>query len=285
MEDRLLALHDRLSRLRASTPARIFLPRAGAAIATKANLGFQMAHAQARDAVGDRLDAAMLADELRAHGHDTVYVNSAAADRRTFLMRPDLGRRLDDASRLRLAAISGKCDVLFVVVDGLSARAITTHAVPLLDAALPAFKSDLWKIGPIVVVQQGRVAIGDEIGEILGATLLAVLIGERPGLSSPDSLGVYLTFAPRVGRTDAERNCLSNIRQQGMSYTEAAAKLFYLCGEARRRRISGVELKDEFMGSRFDNRAERTSGAPLPAPQTKGSTGSVDNDPADPLFL
>ena len=140
---------------------------------------------------------------------------------------------------------AGDYDIAFVIADGLSARAISSHAIALLDEALPAFQQGSWKLAPVVVVEQGRVAIGDEIGEILGAKLVAVLIGERPGLSSPDSLGVYLTFAPRVGRNDAERNCLSNIRSQGMSYSEAAQRLFYLCGEARRRNLTGVELKDE----------------------------------------
>ena len=131
----------------------------------------------------------------------------------------------------------------------------------MLDEALPAFQQGSWKLAPVVVVEQGRVAIGDEIGEILGAKLVAVLIGERPGLSSPDSLGVYLTFAPRVGRTDAERNCLSNIRSQGMSYSEAAQRLFYLCGEARRRKLTGVELKDETPLARRDDQSPRL-GAP-----------------------
>lgn len=240
------ALDNRLAPLRASTPARIFLPSAGAAVATDASLAFQLAHAQARDAVEDRLDADALAQRLRARGLETICVESAASSGRVYLMRPDLGRRLDESALPRLAPFSGAYDLVFVIADGLSARAISAHAAPLLDAALPAFQGDGWKIGPVVVVQRGRVAIGDEIGAILGAKLVAVLIGERPGLSSPDSLGVYLTFAPRVGRSDAERNCLSNIRQQGMPYAEAAARLFYLAAEARRRKISGVELKDEF---------------------------------------
>lgn len=250
MPDKTPAREDRLEPLRASTPARIFLPSAGAALATKANLAFQMAHAQARDAVYDSLDAAALANELRARSLQTVCAESVAADRRAYLMRPDLGRRLSHASRLNLQPFVNDHDIVFVVADGLSARAIVAHAAAMLDAALPKFQSHRWKIGPVVVAQQGRVAIGDEIGEILGARLVAVLIGERPGLSSPDSLGVYLTFAPRVGRTDAERNCLSNIRQQGMSYSEAASRLLYLSNEARRRKTTGVELKDNFTAAR-----------------------------------
>ena len=246
MADKLLALEDRLAALKASTPARVFLPTAGAAVATAANLAFQFAHAQARDAVEDHFDAEALAEGLRARGLEALCVESAASSRRAYLMRPDLGRRLCEAAAVRLSSSAGDYDVVFVVADGLSARAITAHAFALLDAALPAFRAKRLKIGPAVVVSEGRVAIGDEIAEILGARLVAVLIGERPGLSSPDSLGVYLTFAPRRGRTDAERNCLSNIREQGMSYAEAAQRLFYLVSEALRRRVTGVELKDEF---------------------------------------
>jgi ethanolamine ammonia-lyase small subunit len=246
MSDHLPSIRDRLIALRAATPARIFLPSAGAAVATSANLAFQLAHAEARDAVEDRLDVETLVEQLRATGLPVLNVESAAPDRRTFLMRPDLGRRLTEASRARLQGFAAGYDLVFVIADGLSARAIAAHAAPLLQAALASLKDGGWKIGPLVIVSQGRVAIGDEIGELLGAKLVAVLIGERPGLSSPDSLGVYLTFAPRVGRTDAERNCLSNIRREGMSYAEAAARLAYLASEACRRNISGVALKDEF---------------------------------------
>lgn len=261
MPGKLRVFDDRLTRLRAATPARVFLPRAGAGVATDANLAFQLAHAQARDAVEDRLDADAFAEELRARGFETICVESAAASRRAYLMRPDLGRRLDESARASLAAFSDSYDLVFVIADGLSARAVAAHAVALLDAAAPAFRADRWKIGPVVVVRHGRVAIGDEIGEILGARLVAVLIGERPGLSSPDSLGVYLTFAPRVGRTDAERNCLSNIRQQGMSYAEAADRLRYLAAEALRRKLSGVELKDEFTASTAQLPGARNFGA------------------------
>lgn len=231
--------------LRAATPARIGLPRAGSAVATPCNLAFQLAHAEARDAVGAALDPAPLIGALRARGLTAVRLHSAAVDRRAYLLRPDLGRRLDAASAERLAALAGDCDLAFVIADGLSARAAASHAVPLLDAALPAFRQGGWRLGPVSVVEQGRVAIGDEIGATLRAKLVVALIGERPGLSSPDSLGAYLTFDPKVGRTDAERNCLSNIRPEGMSYAEAAQRLVYLCGEARRRSLSGVELKDE----------------------------------------
>ncbi|MGA8170199.1 MAG: ethanolamine ammonia-lyase subunit EutC [Methylocystis sp.] len=245
MSEDLPEARGKLAALRTATPARIFLPRAGLALTTQANLQFQLDHAEARDAVHERLDVEALIAALRARGLETLHLATAAADRRAYLLRPDLGRALDEVSRARLANAAGEYDIAFIIADGLSARAISSHALALLDEALPAFRGASWKVAPIVVVEQGRVAIGDEIGEILGAALVAVLIGERPGLSSPDSLGVYLTFAPRVGRTDAERNCLSNIRAGGMSYSEGARRLFHLCGEARRRRFTGVGLKDD----------------------------------------
>ncbi|CAN3992021.1 ethanolamine ammonia-lyase subunit EutC [Methylocystis bryophila] len=246
MTDEQPVLQDRLAALKAATTARIFLPTAGSAVATRASLAFQLAHANARDAVEDRLDAEALADKLRARGLEAPLVESAATSRRAYLMRPDLGRRLAEPARARLLPLAGDDDLFFVVADGLSARAVEAHALALLDAALPLFRAKAWKIGPVVVVSQGRVAIGDEIGALLGAKLVVVLIGERPGLSSPDSLGAYLTFAPRIGCVDAERNCLSNIRREGMGYAEAAARLFYLATEALRRKASGVALKDEF---------------------------------------
>ncbi len=245
MTENLPEIKGKLTALRAATPARIFLPRAGLTLTTQANLKFQLDHAEARDAVHERLDVETLVETLRSRGLAAIRLASAAQDRRTYLLRPDLGRKLDEASRVRLASSAGDYDIVFVIAEGLSARAVASHAIALLDEALPMFRRASWKLAPIVVVEQGRVAIGDEIGEILGARLVAMLIGERPGLSSPDSLGVYLTFAPRVGRSDAERNCLSNIRSQGMSYSEGAQRLFYLCGEARRRKLTGVELKDE----------------------------------------
>jgi ethanolamine ammonia-lyase small subunit len=261
MTENLPETREKLASLRAATPARIFLPRAGVALATQANLQFQLDHAEARDAVHERLDVETLVEALRSRGLEVLRLASAARDRRTYLLRPDLGRELDEASRARLAPLAGDYDIVFVVADGLSARAISSHAIALLDDALPAFQQGSWKLAPVVVVEQGRVAIGDEIGEILGARLVVVLIGERPGLSSPDSLGVYLTFAPHVGRADAERNCLSNIRSQGMSYSEAAQRMSYLCGEARRRKRTGVELKDETPLARPDDQSPRL-GAP-----------------------
>jgi ethanolamine ammonia-lyase small subunit len=236
---------DPWTRMRAATSARIGLARAGSSVATRDHLAFQLAHARARDAVHEPFDPAALVERLRERGLDTVQLHSAAVDRPTYLARPDLGRRLDDASRERLAAMARGYDLVFVLVDGLSARAVTSHAVPLLDVSLPQLRRDGWRIGPVAVVEQGRVAVGDEIGSILDAGLACVLIGERPGLTSPDSLGAYLTWQPAIGRTDAERNCLSNIRPAGMAYAEAAHRLVYLCAQSRLRQCTGVMLKDE----------------------------------------
>jgi ethanolamine ammonia-lyase small subunit len=209
-------------------------------------LAFQLAHAEARDAVHAAFKPSKLVQPLRARNISSVLLHSSACDRRAYLLRPDLGRKLDDASAARLAPFAGGYDVAFVIVDGLSARAIHSHAIPFLDDALSIFhRNNDWKVGPTCLVEQGRVAIGDEIGQILGAKLIVVMIGERPGLTSPDSLGIYLTYAPRVGRSDAERNCLSNIRPNGLPYQEAAKRLGYLCNEARSRELTGFALKDE----------------------------------------
>lgn len=228
--------------LRDYTPARVELGRAGASIPTRALLEFQLAHAQARDAVHLPLAAHSLAVELMQKGIASVPLESAARDRAEYLKRPDLGRRLSEGSRERLAALRSAYDAAFVIADGLSALAVHRHAVPLLEIVL----RDLdWRIAPVAIVEQGRVAIGDEIGELIGARMVIVLIGERPGLSSPDSLGVYLTWQPRPGRTDAERNCISNIRTEGLSYAAAAHKLLFLMNESRRLKLSGVRLKED----------------------------------------
>jgi ethanolamine ammonia-lyase small subunit len=231
--------------LRAATPARIGLARSGSSMTTRELLAFQLAHAEARDAVGELLDSELILSGLAERGLQALLLRSAASDRHVYLARPDLGRRLEESSRTGLGAAGRNYDVVFVLADGLSARAVHRHALPLLDQALPELNRNQWHVGPVIVVQQGRVAIGDEIGHELDAALVAVLIGERPGLTSPDSLGVYLTWNPAVGRTDAERNCLSNIRPEGLTYPEAAQRLIYLCTEARRRKCTGITLKDE----------------------------------------
>lgn len=234
--------------LRRYTAARIAIGRAGHSQPTAAHLAFQAAHAAARDAVHLPLNAPALASELSADGWDVLRLRSRAPDRLAYLQRPDWGRRLnaDDAARLSNPR-RAPADIAFVVADGLSALAIHRNAVPLLRAVRQRLHADApaWTFAPVCIVEQGRVAVGDEVGELLGATLVVVLIGERPGLSSPDSLGLYFTWGPRVGRTDAERNCISNVRQEGLGVSEAAAKLGHLLGEARRRQLTGVALKDE----------------------------------------
>lgn len=231
---------DVWARLRQWTPARIGLGRVGESLPTRALLEFELAHARARDAVHAGFDAEGLAAELRAAGlGEAVLVRSQARDRREYLLRPDLGRVLDEESRERLQRAGRAGGLALVVADGLSAVAAMRHAVPLLRAMRPR------GAGMVVIAEQARVALGDAIGELLGAEAVLVLIGERPGLSSPDSLGAYLTWAPRVGRTDAERNCISNIRPEGLPYAAAARRLRYLLGEVRRLRLSGVALKDD----------------------------------------
>jgi ethanolamine ammonia-lyase small subunit len=242
-----LVLTDPWTALRAYTPARIALGRTGASQPTSALLAFSLAHAQARDAVHEAFDAASMSIELQADGIPTVSVHSRATDRPMYLRRPDLGRRLDAASCDRLRKVAQGAvsapDLVLVVADGLSALAVTRHAQPMLKAIRARLPG--WSIGPVVLAEQSRVALGDEAGELLGARAVALLVGERPGLSSPDSLGIYLTWAPRVGRTDAERNCISNIRPEGLSYEQAAATLAGLLEGAKRLGASGISLKDE----------------------------------------
>lgn len=235
--------------LRAHTQARLALGRAGAALPTGELLRFGLAHAQARDAVHIPLDVEALAGQLHAMGHATRQVHSAAPDRATYLLRPDLGRRLSDADAQALRALGeerndgGPVDLLLVVADGLSSLAVARQAPPLIGAIRQQAPAG-WTLGPVVIAQQARVALGDEVGALLGTRLVAVLIGERPGLSSPDSLGIYLTWHPQVGRNDAQRNCISNVRPEGLPPAAAAARLWWLCQEARQLGFTGVGLKD-----------------------------------------
>jgi ethanolamine ammonia-lyase small subunit len=232
------------SAMRRLTAARIGLRRAGASLATAPLLDFRLAHAQARDAVLEPLDAARLNAQLADLG-EVITVASAAGDRRTFLMRPDLGRRLAADSEADLAGRKGDFDTAFVVADGLSARAVAHHARPVLAAALPALRAEGWRTAPLVIARHGRVAIGDAAAMALGAACVVVLIGERPGLTAPDSMGAYLTWHPQARTTDAERNCISNIRPEGVAYDIAAFKIAYLLRAMRTRRVSGVTLKDD----------------------------------------
>jgi ethanolamine ammonia-lyase small subunit len=235
--------------LRNLTPARIALGRVGTSLPTGAQLDFQFAHAQARDAVHLAFDHASLAAQLSDRGRESLVLHSAASDRHQYLQRPDLGRRLSDDSiatlRQHAQATPGGVDLAIVVADGLSALAVHRHTLPFLTRFEEQAAADGWTSAPVVLVQQGRVAVADEVGELLGARMTVMLIGERPGLSSPDSLGLYFTYAPRVGLTDAYRNCISNIRLEGLSYGMAAHRLLYLMREACRRQLSGVNLKDE----------------------------------------
>ena len=241
---RSIAQADCWAALRSLTPARLALGRAGASLPTGEVLRFGWDHARARDAVQLRLDIDALEREIAALGPASLRVVSRASDRSTYLMRPDLGRRVDskDAQVLDHAA-GGGCDLALVVADGLSSLAVQRHAAAVLEQIIRSVPPD-WRLSPVVIATQARVALGDEIGERLRAGMVAVLIGERPGLSSPDSLGIYLTWQPRVGRSDAERNCISNIRPEGLSYAQAARKLLWLCQQARRMKLSGVGLKD-----------------------------------------
>lgn len=233
------------ARLAALTPARIGLGRAGSGQRTDSVLRFGLAHAQARDAVHEAMDVAAIRAGIEALGLPTLALASRAEDRTTYLRRPDLGRRLAPGALESLTAAAEACDLALVVADGLSARAVHANAIPLLDAFLPHAERAGWRLAPVVVAAQARVALGDEVGEALRARAVAVLIGERPGLSSPDSLGIYLTFAPHLGRADSERNCISNVRAAGLTPDRAASKLGWLLTQALARGLTGVRLKDE----------------------------------------
>ena len=238
-----------LLELRRLTPARIALGRAGTSMPTGAQLDFQYAHAQARDAVHLPFDSAGLSAQLAERGRASLLLHSAATDRNSYLQRPDLGRKLSDGSAQTLRdyalANPGGVDLAIVVADGLSALAVHRHTLPFLARMEDQIVNDGWSVSPVILVEQGRVAVADEIGELLGAKMVVILIGERPGLSSPDSLGLYFTYNPKVGLTDAYRNCISNVRLEGLSYGMAAHRLLYLMREACRRQLSGVNLKDE----------------------------------------
>ncbi|MDP1659637.1 MAG: ethanolamine ammonia-lyase subunit EutC [Methylotenera sp.] len=237
--------------LKGFTRARIALGRAGSSLPTKEVLDFGLAHAMARDAVHLMLDIDALENGIQSQGFKTIRVHSKAPDRSTYLLRPDLGRRLTDQSLAeleRVAILKSSAneiiDFLIVVGDGLSSLAVAHHVDPLL-AEMLKFLPVEWKLGPVVIASQARVALADEIGQVLGARMVAMLIGERPGLSSPDSLGIYLTYHPKLGLSDADRNCISNVRPEGLHYAGAAKKLLWLAKEATRLKVSGVALKDE----------------------------------------
>lgn len=235
-----------LGHLRDFTPARVGLGRAGASMPTKALLDFTLDHARARDAVHAGFDASAILSGLDGLGIEAFDVCSRVRDRQEYLRRPDLGRMLDPASRHLLASRGGgSCRLAIVVGDGLSPTAVNAHAIDVIRSLVPRLAADGIEIGRAAVATGARVALGDEIGAILGAHMIVMLIGERPGLSAADSLGAYLTFAPRVGLSDAERNCVSNIHGSGLGYDEAASRIAWLIREGLARGISGVALKDE----------------------------------------
>ena len=239
---------DLWNKLRGATTARIALGRAGGSLPTSEWLKFKSAHAAARDAVHNAFHAEELAGRIATLGVETVIVDSAAPDRLTYLQRPDLGRRLDDASQrrlLQLAAPNSPPMLAIIVSDGLSALAVHRQTPPLLKALVPELRDTGVTIAPIVIARFGRVALQDQVGKLLGAQLALMLIGERPGLGSPDSLGAYLVYSPKPGNTDANRNCVSNIRPEGLPIDAAAETIRYLVAEALRRRLSGIGLKDE----------------------------------------
>jgi ethanolamine ammonia-lyase small subunit len=232
--------------LRQLTPARVGLGRAGASLPTRALLEFTLDHARARDAVHASFEVSALASGLKALDLETLVVSSRAGDRTDYLKRPDLGRKLAPESQDLLAGRhSPACDVALVIGDGLSPSAVNSHAIELVRSLLSRLASAGIAVGPAVVAIGARVALGDDIGAQVGARVIVMLIGERPGLSAPGSLGAYLTFAPRPGLTDADRNCVSNIHAAGLGTDEAAFKIAWLVRTALARRISGVALKDE----------------------------------------
>lgn len=251
-----------LARAADYTPARIGLGVTGVSLPTRATLEFQMDQAQARDAVYEELAMVSLLKELAAlrDAHDGLLwsareilrLRSAATGREVYLRRPDLGRRLLETE----AVVSAPCDLTIVIADGLSALAVNRHAVPLLQELMKLLEQDTrrWTLGPLCIVNQGRVAIGDEIGERIGASMVLILLGERPGLSAPDSLGAYLTWRPKVGRTDAERNCVSNIRPEGLSYRVAAERIVSCLSIAMRLQLTGVDLNRQ-MSLETENRS------------------------------
>jgi ethanolamine ammonia-lyase small subunit len=235
---------DPWASLRRLTAARIGLARTGASLTTSALLDFRLAHARARDAVHAALDEPRLIADLEALGLPVLTIASAAADRSQYLLRPDLGRSLPTSAVELVDPHAGHYDLAFVVTEGLSARAVQAHACPVLTTLVPVLAREGWRIAPIVQARLGRVAIGDRVACALGADSVVILLGERPGLTAPDSMGAYLTWNPEPHTTDADRNCISNIRPDGTGYVEAALRIAHLLRAMRARRLSGVALKD-----------------------------------------
>jgi len=258
------------SGMKALTDARVALGRSGSSQPTAASLAFALDHARARDAVHRPADFDGLEAALQQRTLPSLRVDSAAQDRLTYLARPDLGRRLSDESRDRLAALRSRpaVDLAIVVADGLSSLALD-HVPALLDALLADLTSEGWTVAPVILAAQARVALGDEVGALLKARMVLLLVGERPGLSSPDSLGAYLTYGPQVGLSDAARNCVSNIRPAGLVPAQAAFKIAWLMRQARRLQLTGVALKDESSTNHLVSVTPETSGLPSDSPPDK----------------
>ena len=234
---------DIWARLRGATDARVGLGRSGDGLPTGAMLELQSAHALARDAVHAPLASEVIVAALA--DVEAIEVESQSGDRRTYLTRPDLGRRLARADAERLS--SADWDLSIVLADGLSPAAVAANGPALVHALLDRLPG--WRIGPIVIAREARVALGDEIGALLGAAMVVVLIGERPGLSAADSLGAYVTWRPAIGRLDSERNCVSNIRPAGLSIPDAAARIVWLLTAARKATLTGVGLKEDYLSA------------------------------------
>lgn len=230
--------------LKQFTAARIALGSTGVAIPLNELLQYRLAHAHARDAVYSELNTVAVVEELQQFQLPVYSLYSKVTNRNEYLQRPDLGRQLHTDSAKQLENINTPCDIALILADGLSARALNTHAIPLLKLIVPVLQELKFSLAPVTIVQQARVAIADEVGMILKAKCSIIFIGERPGLSSPDSLGAYLTYKPGIGLTDESRNCISNIRPEGMEYTIAAKKILYLIQESFRLQYSGVNLKE-----------------------------------------
>jgi ethanolamine ammonia-lyase small subunit len=238
-----MSYHELFKNFLTETQARINLGNVGCGLPTKPLLSFRHDHALAKDSVYATIDIPMLQQNLTEIGKVSILVRSQAINREIYLKRPDLGRKLNESSQTSLQNAHTAVDLSFIIADGLSAHAVQVHAVPFLSMLFPMLQN--FTIGNIIIAEQARVGISDEIGELCKATISIILIGERPGLSSPDSMGVYLTYKPKVGNTDEKRNCISNIRQKGLSYNLAARKLNMLIRESIRLQLSGVYLKDE----------------------------------------
>lgn len=245
MEESLISRKDHWEFLKNFTDARIAMGKTGNSIPTKNLLEFQLAHAKARDAVHSELNFTEISDLLNKFNLQIINLHSSVHNRMEYLQRPDLGRKLNEESKNILNKCQKGFDLSIVIADGLSSLAIKNHLKPFLENLLPELNS--WRLAPLSVVKEGRVAIGDEIAQILEAEIVVILIGERPGLSSPDSMGIYLTYAPKSGLTDESRNCISNVRPAGLNYGSASKKLLYLLNQSRSKKLSGVNLKDEMI--------------------------------------